>query len=121
MAKRREKKVSDEQCKMLAEWVACSEPDALLHVLKMELRGVGRDEALSSAQVEPGSLWLGDAVCMYYPLNARSKASPKPILSVLREDLGYVTHLREDIAGGCQVGYYYRTTSDGAIVSKDLR
>ena len=120
VAKSREKEVSEEQCEMLAAWAACSEPDTLLRVLRMELRGTNGEGAYSLAQVEPGSPWLGDPVCMYYPLSKRSKAVPKPILSVLREDLGYRTRFRESTAGGCQVGYFYRTTSDGAIVSKDL-
>ena len=55
-----------------------------------------------------------------YPLSKRSKATPKPILSVLNEDLGYRTNFVESIAGGCQVGDFYRVTSDGTIISKDL-
>ena len=104
MAKSRDKEVSDEQCERLAAWAACSEPDTLLRVLKMELQDTTAGGVSALVQVGAGSLWLGDAVCLYYPLSQRSKATPAPILSVLKEDLRYGTRIEESIAGGCQVG-----------------
>ena len=62
VAKSRGKSMPIEQCKRMAEWTACSEPVALINVLKMELCRVGVDQALSPALIEPGSLWMGDSV-----------------------------------------------------------
>ena len=122
VATSRGKVVSSEQCKALAEWAACSESSALWSMLKMELRDMVDGGFIDPVQVGPGSLWLGDSVCLYYLLSKKSKASPAPIPSVLRDDLHYGTRFEESIAGGCKVGDYYRDTKSGAMVlSREVR
>ena len=51
-----------------------------------------------------GSVWLGDSVCLYYPMGKKRKAPPVSMLEVLARDLRYKTSMRDETAGGNKIG-----------------
>ena len=63
-----------------------------------------------------GSVWLGDSVCLYYPMGKKRKAPPASMLNVLGQDLRYQTCMRDEIAGGNKIGDYTSERHDGQAI-----
>ena len=96
--------ITEEQCKLLAGWAGSAEAAAPWHVLILELQDAGPYPILREAHLGTGSVWMGDSVCLYYPMGKKCKSPATSILQVLNRDLRYRTFLRDEIAGGNKIG-----------------
>ena len=63
-----------------------------------------------------GSVWLGDSVCLCYPMGKKRKSPPVSMLNVIERDLRYKTSMRDEIAGGNKIGDYTSERHDGAAI-----
>jgi hypothetical protein len=83
-------------------WAASAEAAALWHVLSLELQDGGPYPLSREVHLGTGSVWMGDSVCLCYPLGKKRKAPPASMLEVLERDLRYRTSMRDETAGGKQ-------------------
>ena len=98
--------VTEEHCKKIATWACSAEAVALWHVLSLELQDGGPFPLLREVCLGTGSVWMGDSVCLYYPMGKKRKAPAASILQVLAQDLRHRTSMRDEIAGGNKIGDY---------------
>ena len=68
---RQQSRVTEEHCKQIAAWMGTAEAVALWHVLNLELQDGGPFPLLREVYLGTGSVWMGDSVCLYYPMGKK--------------------------------------------------
>ena len=71
--RRQQKGITEEQRRLLAAWAGSAEAAALWHVLILELQDAGPFPLLREVYLGTGSVWMGDSVCLYYPLGKKER------------------------------------------------